>query len=85
MPFFLAIFPEDLRELTRPTRIAIHEKLRAALGEMDFPFVDLLHAYRAEPLDRILLDPIDSHPSRYGHAVAARTIFDALVDKGLVP
>lgn len=85
IPVFVALFPEDLRELSRATRIAIHEKLRFALGAMEFPFVDLLDVYRREPAEKIIIDPIDSHPSCYGHAIAARAICDALVEKGLVP
>ncbi len=85
IPGFVALFPEDLRELSRPTRIAIHEKLRAAFGAIEIPFVDLLDVYRREPLDKILIDPIDSHPSRYGHKIAARAICDALIERGLLP
>jgi len=85
IPLFVALFPEDLRELSRSTRISIHEKLRSALGALEVPFIDLLDRYRREPAEKIIIDPIDSHPSRYGHAIAARAIADALAESELLP
>lgn len=85
IPLFVAVFPDDVRVLSRPACDEIHEKVCTALGELAVPFVDLLQTYRSQPREKIMIDALDPHPGAYGHAIAARAIHQALVTKELVP
>ena len=82
---FVAVFPENLHIMGRPSRREIHAKLDSCLTELGIPFVDLLDTFLGEPLEKIVLDSSDPHPSPYGHEVAARKIYSTLVEKQLIP
>lgn len=81
---FVTVFPENLHIMTRPSRREIHAKIDSCLMELGIPFVDLFDTFANEPVERIVLDPHDPHPSPYGHELAAKKIFSVLTEKNLI-
>lgn len=85
IPVFVALIPEDYRIVFNKTREEVHEKLIAALTELGFPHIDLVHAYDGESVGDLIINDQDPHPNALGHAIAAQAIHQALVAEELVP
>ena len=85
IPVFVALIPEDYRTLYNKRRDEIREKLTAALTEIGFPYIDLVHAYEGKSVEDLIINDQDPHPNASGHAIAAQAIHQALVTEELVP
>jgi|GEM_PF-287926 len=85
IPVFVALIPEDYRILFNKGRDEIHKKLTAALREIGFPYIDLVHEYEGHSVEDLIINDQDPHPNAYGHTIAAQAIHQALVTEELVP
>jgi len=82
----------ELHEVPRAEALCIEQapantRLRALAAELGVPLVDLLPEFRTAHRERgeTLFHASDRHWNRAGHALAARDVFAALVDRGLLP
>jgi len=62
-----------------------HERFGAALDRHGIVYLDLLDAFAGKSRARMEAFPgVDGHPSEIGHRIAARAIFDFLLEEGLL-
>lgn len=62
-----------------------HERFAAALERHGIAYLDLLDAFvGSSPLRMEAYPGVDGHPSEIGHRIAARAIFDFLLDEGIL-
>ncbi len=64
----------------------IHDKVAGLLTDLQIPHLDITDEYRAMPLDRLQVIPIeDRHPNEIAHRIAAEAIYTWLKGTALVP
>ena len=67
-----------------PFRFA-HERIRAVLEEESIPHLDLLETFLGKSEVRMSAYPGgDAHPSEIAHRIAAETIFEHLLETGMI-
>lgn len=87
IPFLLVVFPIFDSQLDwRYKYESLHELMHETAERLDLDLLDLLPVYRDIDARRLASVPFtDGHPSELAHRIAAQTILERLVERGIVP
>lgn len=84
VPIVLAIYPDLIKLGDYPLK-EIHQKVKRVGEVWGFYTFDLLPAFEGKEATSLWVSPADGHPNARAHEIAARAIYNYLVNNGLVP